>query len=245
MLLCRVSSDTICLLIPPDNILNIANQEFSLQSIKDMRRIRSRPAYVELLDCLVRAVVGRKVYVENRMLNPLSEWFTMTDEAFLLLCLESYTAKWNRTWAQASQRRQLQGEQKQGDNEEARYTGKSQGTKRSWSKEGLERFNAIMVDVYRDRKENGTAFDHVFKEEMISRYGKKQNGDGNQDEDHEQTAPESRRVVMVYSDFNMEQFMAHATSGSSAAGGVASRAERQHSDDDEDDEIVVGRTRAV
>ena len=126
-----------------------------------MRRIRSRPAYIELLDCLVRAVVGRKVYVEKRMSNPLSEWFTMTDEAFLLLCLESYADTWNRAWAQADQ--QQEGEQKQ-DEEEARYTGRSQGTKRSWSKEGLERFNAIMVDVYRDRKENATAFDHVFKE---------------------------------------------------------------------------------
>ena len=38
-------------------------------------------------------------------------------------------------------------------------------------------------------------------------------------------------VVMVYSDFNMEQFMAHATSGTStsaAVAGVASRAEPQH-----------------
>ena len=77
---------------------------------------------------------------------------------------------------------------------------------------------------------------------MISRYGKKPaNENANQDENHERPATESRRVVMVYSDFNM-QFMAHATSGTSAAGVVASRAERQHSDDD--DEVVV-RSRAV
>jgi hypothetical protein len=31
-----------------------------------------------------------------------------------------------------------------------------------------------MVDVYRDRQTNGTAFVLVFKEEMISRCGKKQ-----------------------------------------------------------------------
>ena len=64
----------------------------------------------------------------------------------------------------------------------------------------MERFNAIMVDVYRDREANGTTFDHVFKEEMISRYGKKPANE-NVDEDHaEQIAAESRRVVMVYSD---------------------------------------------
>ena len=78
---------------------------------------------------------------------------------------------------------------------------------------------------------------------MISRYGKRPTNENvNQDKNNEQTATESRRVVMVYSDFNMEQFMAHATSGTSAAGVVASRAERQHSDDD--DEVVV-RSRAV
>ena len=57
-------------------------------------------AYAVLLDCLVRAVVGRKVYMKNRMTKPLSEWFTYTDEAFLLLCLESYVPKWNRAWSQ-------------------------------------------------------------------------------------------------------------------------------------------------
>jgi hypothetical protein len=133
-----------CDVITPDNILNVTNQELYLQSIKDMRRIQSRPAYIELLDCLARAVVGQQVFVENRMSNPLSEWFTMTNEAFLLLCLESYAAKWNRTWEQAAHQQQQQGEQKQGDEEDAKYTGRSQGTKRSWSRERLERFNAMV-----------------------------------------------------------------------------------------------------
>jgi hypothetical protein len=225
-----------------DNILNVTNQEFCMDRIADMRRIRSRAAYIELLDCLVKAVVGRKVYIENRMIKPLSEWFTRTDEAFLLLCLESYSAKWNREWAAA--RRQQRGEQKQGDeeeDEEPRYTGKSKGTKRSWSKEGLERFNALMIDVFRDREVNGTAFDHVFKEEMISRYGKKPNDETADEEQRAQPAPETRRVVMVYSDFNIEQFMAHATSGTSASVGLASQAERQPPNLDDE----VGETRAV
>jgi hypothetical protein len=54
-----------------------------------MRRNASRAAYIELIDCLARAVVGRnKVYMENRMTKPLSAWFTYTDEAFLLLRLD-------------------------------------------------------------------------------------------------------------------------------------------------------------
>ena len=132
---------------------------------------------MELLDCLVRAVVGRKVYIDSRMTKPLSEWFTLTDEAFLLLCLESYVPKWNRGWAKSSrapvaaaaaaaERQQEEGEQTVGD-EDALYTGKSRGTKRSWSKDGLERFNGLMIDVYRDRKANGANFDNIFREEMI------------------------------------------------------------------------------
>ena len=76
---------------------------------------------------------------------------------------------------------------------------------------------------------------------MISRYGKKQIESANQGaaKEHEQPAPESC-VVMVYSKFNMEQFMAHATTGTSAAGGVAARAERQQQGND-DEVLVSGR----
>jgi hypothetical protein len=134
-----------------------------------MRKINSRAAYMELLDCLARAVVGRKVYMESRMTKPLSEWFTYTDEAFLLLCLESYVPKWNRAWAQ--QRQQQEGEQNV-EYEDARYTGKTKGTKLGWTKEGLERMNALMIDVVRDRVANGEHFNNIFKEEMIKRYNK-------------------------------------------------------------------------
>ena len=86
-----------------------------------MRRNASRAACVELIDCLARAVVGRKVYMDNRMTKPLSEWFTYSDEAFLLLCLESYVPKWNRAWA-----RQEEGQQNLAAvDEDARYTRKT------------------------------------------------------------------------------------------------------------------------
>jgi hypothetical protein len=118
---------------------------------------------VELLDCVVRAVVGRKVYIDSRMTKPLSEWFTLTDKAVLFLCLESYVPKWNREWAQSSRApvaaaaaaaRQQKGEQKVGD-EDALYTGKSRGTKRSWSKDGLERFNGLMIDFFGNDRQMG------------------------------------------------------------------------------------------
>ena len=37
------------------------------------------------------------------------------------------------------------------------------GEAKERSKEGWERFNAIMVDVYRDRKENATALENDLK----------------------------------------------------------------------------------
>ena len=70
--------------------------------------------------------------------------------------------------AAAAERQQEEGEQTVGD-EDALYTGKSRATKRSWSKDGLERFNGLMIDVYRDRQANGANFDNIFREEMIKR----------------------------------------------------------------------------
>jgi hypothetical protein len=94
-----------------------------------------------------------------------------------------------------------------------------------------------MVDVYRDREANGANFDNIFREEMVKRYGK-QNDITNpgRGEEEEQTAPEDH-VVVVYSDFNIEQLMAHAAGVSAAAGGVASR--EQQSDDDDAGEVTT------
>jgi hypothetical protein len=175
-----------------------------------MRRNASRAAYVELIDCLARAVVGRKVYMDNRMTKPLSEWFTYTDEAFLLLCLESYVPKWNRAWA-----RQEEGQQNLAAvDEDARYTGKTKGTKLGWTKDGLECMNALMIDVARDRQANGAHFDNIFKDEMIRRYNKEDTRNPRGRQHDEEVAPENR-VVIVYNDFNIAQLLAHATMDSS------------------------------
>ena len=230
-----------------DNILTETQQEFHLSSIRGMRRIASRAAYIELVDCLAKSVTGRKRYMENRMTKPLSEWFTLTDEAFLLLCLENNVGKWNRQWAQKQLRLQVppqvrqqqQGQEIQDDiqEEDALYTGKSRGTKRSWSNEGLERFNALMIDVYRDRKENGTNFDIVFQEEMNNRYtpGPEDEEPDPGGQEHEQV-PHVNRVVQVYSDFNMEELVAHADASGTGAGGVASRQQHNRDDDQDTDE---------
>ena len=185
----------------------------------------SSAAYIELLDCLVRAVVGRKVYMENRMTKPLMEWFTYSDEGFLLLCLESYGPKWNRAWA----RRQQQGQQnvaaaneekeEEEEQEDALYTGKAKGTKLGWTREGLERLNEIMVDVTRDRIANGPHFDILFKDEMIRRYTRVDTR--NRQHHAEEVLAPANRVVHVYNDFNIAQLLAHAAMDPPARAEVA------------------------
>ena len=207
-----------------------------------------RAAYIKLVDCLAKSVTGRKRYMENRMTKPLLEWFTLTDEAFLLLCLENNVGKWNRQWAQKQLclqvppqvRQQQQGQEIQEDiqKEDVLYTGKTRGTKRSWSAEGLERFNALMIDVYHARKENGTNFDMVFQQKMINRYTPRQEDeepDPGGQEEHEQM-PHVNHVVQVYSNFNMKALVAHADASGTGAGGVASRQQHNHDDDQDADE---------
>jgi hypothetical protein len=96
--------------------------------------IASRAAYIKLIDCFARTVVRHKVYMENRMTKPLSEWFTYTDEEFLLFCLELHSPKWNPAWW--AQHKVWQKNVAAAD-EDARYTGKTEGTKLGWTKEWL------------------------------------------------------------------------------------------------------------
>jgi hypothetical protein len=130
--------------------------------------------------------------------------------------------------------------------------GNPEEPKRSLSNEGLERFNALMVDVYWDRKENGTNFDIIFQEEMNNRYTKQQNEEPNPGGQEHEQMPHVSRVVQVYSDFNIEQLVAHVDASDTSAGGVVlvahvdasdtsaggvvSRQQQDHDDDHDADE---------
>ena len=170
-------------------------------------------AYDVLLDCLVRAVVGRKVYMSNRMTKPLSEWFTYTDEAFLLLCLESYVPKWNRAWSRKREEGLHTGVTTVA--EDAKYTGKGKGTKLGWTKAGLERMNALMIDVARDRHRYGAGFDNMVLKEHIRKYGTVEEA---MKPDDENVAALDEQVI-VYSDFNLRQLLEHAAVGEDDDGG--------------------------
>ena len=53
----------------------------------------------------------------------------------------------------------------------SRYTGKTMGTKRNWSKEGMERFDSFAVLVYNNRRARGKEFDQWFRLKMLQSNG--------------------------------------------------------------------------
>jgi len=222
-----------------EKLLPKSNGHFNTSDFSGMLRSEAtREAYTELLDSLLKSVVGYKRYMANRVTQPLSEWFTKTDEAFLLLCMEAYSGKWRNDWT--LQQRQLHGRQtaaiEDNDNTvscDALYTGKTRGTKRSWSESGLERFNMLMINVYRDRRAYGESFDEEFLEEMKQRYLKvAQKGDPLAAEEQD-SAPQQIRQKIVYNEFNLELLMAHVNNEKEQAQG-----DPVVDNDDEDEQHV-------
>jgi hypothetical protein len=75
---------------------------------------------------------------------------------------------------------------------------------------------------------------------MIKRYGK-QNDTTNPVRGEDEQTNHENRVVVVYSDFNMEHLMAHARAASSVGAGREASRGQQGNDDDDDDADEVSR----
>ena len=208
-----------------DKILEVTRGEFQLESIAGMRSDVTVDAYIDFLDTTIKAVVGYSKYKENRMTRPFSEWCTYTDEAFLMLCMETYGRKWGHEWRVEKYGRPINIEEVDMARFESLYTAASQGTKRSWSAEGMERFNALMINVFRDRRDNGRLFDELFLEEMKRKYTKVNTRKLNNDELGDDAAATRQRQTIVYNDFNLELLVAHADDGG----------QQQHGTDETDD----------
>jgi hypothetical protein len=122
------------------------NEVFSMDRIIALRNdALEGEYYMDLSDDLLKTVVGATKFKENRCKKHLSEWFTITDETFLLLCLENYWQQWHYEWM--VKRNGPPANKPAPEVINPRYTGKTRGTKQSWSREGMERFNNLAVLV--------------------------------------------------------------------------------------------------
>ena len=142
-----------------------------------------------------------------------------------MLCMETYGRKWGHEWRVEKYGRPINIEEVDMARFESLYTAASQGTKRSWSAEGMERFNALMINVFRDRRDNGRLFDELFLEEMKRKYTKVNTRQLNNDELGDDAAATRQRQTIVYNDFNLELLVAHADDGG----------QQQHGTDETDD----------
>ena len=115
--------------------------------IKELRGPDTIRDYVRLMDLLIQGDVSAKVFKDNRETTPMREWVTVSDEAFLLLCVENYATVWeNEVRVGADE------EIPEGPIPMARYTGKNKGTRKSWSKDGMKLFNHFMERVFLSRE---------------------------------------------------------------------------------------------
>ena len=83
----------------------------------------------------------------------------------------------------------------------------------------------MMINLFRDRRDNGRLFDEMFLEEMKRKYTKVNTRQLNNDELGDDAAATRQRQTIVYNDFNLELLVAHADDGG----------QQQHGTDETDD----------
>jgi hypothetical protein len=158
-----------------------------------IQRRKATEQYIELLNHFGPALKGTVNWTKNKTIKTARELLTISDEAFIAICIINYGDRWKKEW------KIRQGEE---DEEEMivskkmccdcalfekceiltmihqlpKFTVPRKG-KRScdegklhslngWSNEGLEMFNKIAKAVMLDRNKRGEEFDQEFKEKM-------------------------------------------------------------------------------
>ena len=138
-----------------------------------MRNDQTVERYVKIMASLIQGVVTFKRFKMNRTIKPFSEWVTVSDEAFLLLCLENYGASWRAEVHGKSNKTGTNREQSNETTIAAKYTGRDKGTRVGWSEIGIKVFNNAMLRVFLDRETHGKSFDDQFMVLMKDRHDQK------------------------------------------------------------------------
>jgi hypothetical protein len=196
--------------------------------IAGLRGVGSWTEYKALLDKTIQYIVSAHRYKKYRLKEPLSKWFTFTDEAFLLLCLESYTSKWSYDYTAKfgtpAEKAALPAEAP-----EPLYTGRTRGTKRSWTKEGIERFNQLMIKVARDRQANAELADQNFMQYQKFLHGPREAAVA----EEEDAPPQPQQRQIVYNDFDLQLLLEHAAGDNNVNDNANAHGDNE--DDNEDD----------
>lgn len=143
--------------------IKAVKKNVSLDHIMQMRQEASY-AYIDFVEYFVSAVIGNLRFKQNCCDNLLSQYATVSDEAFAILIMENNYGAWVDM-----------GLRKDTSSTEApwKYTngGKAKGEvassqhNRGWSEQGMQRFNELFDKVKKNRKADGAL---VFEEKLRS-----------------------------------------------------------------------------
>lgn len=125
----------------------------------------------EFLSC----VVGKLRFRKNTRLVSMDEAATVNDEAFALLLLENSYDRWVDVWTNRQNTNNWLGKHKRWESEvKPRYTNGglifTEGKRKykGWSEEGIDRYNALVKLVKRDRAKHPYFADKFLEEEKAS-----------------------------------------------------------------------------
>ena len=189
-------------------------------------------AYNTFFDVFVKRVVGVRKFERHATKHLLSEFVTVTDEAFALLVYENQEDRW-RIMAEDSTRKLVK---------EAKYTdggggkdlpmsGKTRKGK-GWSSSGMQRFNELCLEIHKERTsvKARSKFEKDYRkhkrEELLN---KKRKGSRKKDYDDDDSRP-----PQVFNEMDREPFCPTAEDFQDA-GTDSSGSE----DDDGDNETVI------
>ena len=124
-------------------------------------------------ECFLSKVVGVGAWRELCTKQKISDFATVSDEAFAYLLVENYWDGWS---TRRSDEPFMESDLIHGSKKKKRkitwgkYTAAALGARRygGWNKAGLERFNALCQEVKDDRIKNGAAVDELFKAHCIA-----------------------------------------------------------------------------
>ena len=155
-----------------------------------------------IIEGMIAAIVTCKKFKEKRMKEPLTNWVTVSDETFLLLCLDNYAHVW-RYEVRKAEGRLEDGEKRH----KALFTGKGLGSKKSWDDRAMNVFNNTMKKVWTDRYEHGKKFDAHFLKYMEF-VGNNTPVKGNRVGSEDEAGAQASTSPIILSDFNIESVMA-------------------------------------